>query len=79
MIAFGLFSFVVTAGYFTKSKYDSLHRATAQGLIFGKAFGESVNQSQCTTGLRFQYTSCNDLECELSATGFINGCMKMAN
>jgi|GEM_PF-6978252 len=79
IVVLSIFSLVAIVVYFAKTKYDDLHSATTQGLVFGKAFGESLNQSQCTTGLRFRYMGCNDLECELSATGFINGCMLAAN
>jgi hypothetical protein len=65
-------------GYWFKQKYDELLAATSKGLALGKAYGKSISQTSCLDGLKFKYSSCSTTECELSATGFITGCMKTA-
>jgi outer membrane murein-binding lipoprotein Lpp len=71
---------VVLAGatYFAKRKYDSLLAATSQGLTLGKAYGKMTSQSSCILGLKMKYASCNTTDCELSANGYIAGCMEAA-
>lgn len=68
----------VIAGYYSKQKYDRLLESTSQGLALGKKFGMSVDQSACMFGLKLGYSSCETVECELSANGYIAGCLKTA-
>lgn len=65
-------------GYLAKWKYDSLLAATSQGLRLGKAYGKLVTQNSCAPGLKMKYASCTTTECELSANGYIAGCMQTA-
>ena len=69
---------IAAGGFLGKSKYDSILTATSQGLSFGKAYGKMVTQSNCILGLKIKYASCTTTECELSANGYIAGCMKTA-
>jgi hypothetical protein len=64
--------------YFGKQKYDSVLKATSEGLALGKAYGKMVNQGNCILGLQMKYSSCSDTECELSANGYIVGCFETA-
>ena len=61
-----------------KQKYDSMLTATIQGVTIGKAYGKMVAQSNCMLGLKMQYATCSTTECELSANGYITGCMATA-
>ncbi len=71
---------VLLAGgvYLGKRKYDSMLTATSQGLSLGKTYGKMITQSNCTLGLKIKYASCGTTECELSANGYIAGCMETA-
>jgi hypothetical protein len=71
---------VLLAGstYFGKQKYDSMLKAASQGLNFGEAYGKMINQSNCMLGLKVKYSSCSTMECELSANGYIAGCLDTA-
>ena len=69
---------LATGGYLAKRKYDSLLAATSQGISFGQGYGNMIAQSSCTLGLKVKYASCNTAECELSANGYIVGCMGAA-
>jgi len=70
---------LVAVGVFLgKQKYDSILTATSQGLSLGKAYGEMISQSNCILGLKIKYASCSTTECELSANGYIAGCMETA-
>lgn len=70
---------LVAVGVFVgKRKYDSMLAATSEGLIFGKTYGKMISQSNCILGLKIKYASCNTTECELSANGYIAGCMETA-
>lgn len=70
---------LVAVGVFLgKKKYDAMLTATSQGLSLGKAYGEMIAQSDCILGLKIKYASCNTTECELSANGYITGCMETA-
>lgn len=64
--------------YVGNAKYQALLEATTQGLALGKAHGEGIGQSACLRGLRSRYASCDTTECELSANGYIAGCMEKA-
>ena len=68
----------VTAGYFSKNRYDSLLKSTSEGLVLGKIYGKSISQNNCMMGIRMKYSSCNETACELSANGYIYGCMNAA-
>lgn len=65
-------------GYISKQKYDSLLKATSEGLALGKAYGKMISQSNCMFGLKMKYASCDTTECELSANGYIFGCLENA-
>lgn len=70
---------LVAVGVFVgKRKYDSVLAATSQGLSLGKAYGKMISQSNCILGLKIKYASCSTTECELSANGYIAGCMETA-
>ena len=70
---------LVAVGVFIgKSKYDSMLAATSQGLALGDSFGKMVTQSNCILGLKIKYAACTTTECELSANGYIAGCMEAA-
>ncbi len=70
--------FLGVVGHLLKTKYDSMLVATSQGMLLGEKFGRKVEQSDCITGLRFKYSVCDTTECELSAGGYIEQCMKTA-
>ena len=77
--AIGIFIIIVAAAaYFGKQKYDSMLKATSEGLTLGKAYGKMINQSNCVFGLQMKYSLCGTMECELSANGYIVGCMETA-
>ncbi len=65
-------------GYMAKQKYDSMLKATSEGLTLGRTHGKMINQSNCILGLKMKYASCTTTECELSANGYISGCIKAA-
>lgn len=70
---------LVAVGVFLgKKKYDSMLAVTSQGLSFGKAYGKMAAQSDCILGLKIVHASCSTTECELSANGYIAGCMETA-
>lgn len=73
-----IISLLATGGYLAKQKYDSLLKATSEGLILGEKYGRMINQGNCMFGLKMKYASCNTTECELSANGYISGCIKAA-
>lgn len=64
--------------YLGKQKYESMLKATSQGLSLGKAYGKMISQSNCMLGLKMKYSSCGTTECELSANGYIAGCLGAA-
>ena len=69
---------VAGIGYVSKQKHDSVLKSTSEGLILGNTYGKMIEQSSCIVGLRLKYGSCSATECELSANGYISGCMKTA-
>ncbi|RDH44767.1 hypothetical protein [Zooshikella ganghwensis] len=62
--------------YWYKNEKEKMFKATLEGLRVGKSFGIMVNQSSCLPALKEYYPKCSDLECQLSAVGFISGCME---
>jgi outer membrane murein-binding lipoprotein Lpp len=80
IIVFAVLVVVLLLGgaYLGKKKYDSMLAATSQGLSLGKAYGKMITQSNCSVGLQIKYASCGTTECELSANGYIVGCMETA-
>jgi len=79
VILITILALLAAGGYFGKQKYDSILKATSVGLSYGKSFGKMVTQSNCLLGLKAKYYSCSTLECELSATGYIAGCLNTAS
>lgn len=69
---------MITLGKGMKQKYESVHNSTAQGLTLGKTYGKTINQSECIVGLKLKYSTCDSLNCEFSANGYIVGCMETA-
>ncbi len=69
---------IAVGGFLAKSKYDSMLAATSQGLSLGSEHGKMGFQSHCMIGLKIKYASCATTECELSANGYIVGCMETA-
>jgi hypothetical protein len=69
-IGFGIYSY--------KQKEQALVDATMKGLDLGERYGQLVKQGACLPGLRLQHAQCSDHACELSAHGFISGCMRTA-
>lgn len=69
---------MITLGRGMKQKYKSVYNSTAQGLTLGQTYGKAINQSECMTGLKLKYSTCDSLDCEFSANGYIMGCMKTA-
>lgn len=69
---------IAVGGFLAKSKYDAMLTATSQGLNLGNAYGKMVSQSNCMLGLKMKYAECTTTECELSANGYIAGCMETA-
>ena len=59
-----------------QKKKERVYQATVTGLRFGKAYGKTSADKDCVNGLKLLYSKCNDIECELSANGFITGCME---
>lgn len=77
-IAFVVVALILAGAYWAKQKYDSALQATSEGLRLGQAYGAMISQSNCTLGLRLKYAECTTTECELSANGYIAGCMEKA-
>lgn len=69
---------MLAGAYWYKDQEEKLIVAVEKGLTLGKAYGKIVSQKSCLDGLRMQYRKCNTTECELSANGFIVGCMNTA-
>lgn len=76
--AIALVATLAAGAYWGKQKYDSVLQATSQGLGLGRAYGEMITQSNCMLGLQLKYAQCTTTECELSANGYIAGCMEKA-
>ncbi len=68
-----LITIVLFMGY---RNYQVLLISTERGLAIGKSYGKLVRQSDCLEPLKIQYKGCNKTACELSANGFIVGCME---
>ncbi|MEE2733518.1 MAG: hypothetical protein VYA55_22040 [Pseudomonadota bacterium] len=69
---------VLAFGYLAKQKYDQLLKSTSEGLALGKAHGKMIHQADCLLGLKMKYAKCSTTDCELSANGYIAGCMQAA-
>jgi hypothetical protein len=78
ILAFVFVAILLAGAYLAKQKYDSALQATSEGLRLGQAYGAMISQSNCTLGLRLKYTECTTTDCELSANGYIAGCMEKA-
>lgn len=69
----------IGTGYFLYNKKEqALLAATMQGLDLGERYGQLVKQGACMQGLQLQHAQCADSACELSAHGFISGCLRTA-
>ncbi len=73
-----LIIFILGIVYALKQKYDSVLKATAEGLVLGETYGKIINQTNCIFGLKMKYANCTTMECELSANGYIKGCIETA-
>jgi hypothetical protein len=69
---------IAAAAHWYKQQYDILLESTSKGLLLGETFGKTISQSTCMVGLKLKYRSCETTACELSANGYISGCMKNA-
>lgn len=69
---------LASGGYWYKQQYNKLLESASKGLALGQNYGKMINQSSCMMGIRMKYASCETTECELSANGYITGCMREA-